>query len=186
MIRAMAYQAAFYNLGLANYALVGDRCPLNNFVWRFIMMLLGSEPETLQSLAVPLVNHWLDSLPQAWWDSCRAIPTIVLVDYDADRVVERMKTRAQGADLKRAEIKWYVQAQNLVYTAVAVRCGYPIFTWDHDRSLVQSLLVEKIQRSVRLLGPPVAHVDQANDPWTAPAIDEAEWLAGAADLKILK
>lgn len=185
LIRAMTYQLAFVNYGLKHYTLVGDRCPMNNLIWRFIMMMMEVF-DSPDGILINILDKFLDTVPSEFWESCKIIPTIIIVDLDEPAVRQRMVERNEGGDVKRSKTKGYVECQNLVYMEIARRCGYPIIIRQEDMSFLQALLVEKIKSNVAIMGipEPVPYVEPKEH--TKPAIVEENFLNYVAEKEILK
>lgn len=188
IIRASVYQAAFFNLGLTHYTLVGDRCPLNNMIWRFIMMLLDVYSEnTPTSLLQKTLSKWMDSVPDAFWESAKIIPTIIVIDPDVEAVQKRMLERKTGSDEYRATVPGYVQCQNLAYLELARRCGYTVWLVSDNTAPIEQRIIEKIKSNVAKNGlPPHATQHDRTEHFTVPCIDEERNLQRCKELLLLK
>lgn len=128
-INALLYQlSGFSTLTNNNELYIADRGPLDNFIWRIIMTLVGKETkeEILNEFFKILqhINHYSFS-------GFHRKPWIIILEVDEYKNRERMKKRDDGGDYYRAFLPNYVNIQNLVYFTIGYLCRSIIITNDH-------------------------------------------------------
>lgn len=152
------------------------------------MMLLDVYSEnTPTSLLQKTLSKWMDSVPDAFWESAKIIPTIIVIDPDVEAVQKRMLERKTGSDEYRATVPGYVQCQNLAYLELARRCGYTVWLVSDNTAPIEQRIIEKIKSNVAKNGlPPHATQHDRTEHFTVPCIDEERNLQRCKELLLLK
>lgn len=195
LTRAMAYQMSFYNLGLKYLNMIGDRCPLNNFIWRFILMMIDHEnenPNECKNSEKYLVDI-LNTLPQEFYDTLEILPIIILVNTNIQHVKRKMMERNEGNDRRRASIEGYIRMQNIVYMAFAYLGRFKIYDlseeFDEKCDLIKNDIIDKIRLNVELTNfkiVPIPLADISLKRKLSEILDESKRLKFVKRANILK
>lgn len=123
-INALLYQiSGFANLSNALY--VSDRGPLDNFIWRIIMHLIGIHDidkiidEFMKIMSQ--INHFVFS-------GLNKKPWVFILENNEQENRKRMLNRNEGGDYFRAYLPHYVKLQNMVYGTIGILCGSTVVT----------------------------------------------------------
>lgn len=180
IIKANAYTCSYYNLAInnSNKDVIIDRCPLNNLIWRIIMALLDEKIRNEFTLAKAL-----NSIPRKFYESMRNFPIIYVINSNVDEVYKKMRLRASGGDLFRADIEGYVECQNIVYSAFADICGFPLY--DVGKPGMREKLLSDFNETYPLLGNKYVQ-DSPVKKYKFPYFDSTTRMKAAKRLKIIK
>lgn len=148
---ASMHASTEYALSHFTNCVVGDRGPLDNYLWTFIMPILEnvsnlSDDKEITTMIfhsfLKFLNNTQNEFSLAYYANH---DVLIIVDPLYEKVHKRMIDRASDNDLHRAQIPYYSLVQNIVYTIIGCVFEYRIISMPYKNDISNNFRMTKIE-----------------------------------------